>query len=85
MMGADGRLIFVGISIARYLIVEIEERTCDLAPEIFGNQVAVAANKVFGLTAARKMECHHQALEKAPAPCALAGPCCGERCAAYRN
>jgi hypothetical protein len=84
-MAADGRLISVGISIALLLIVEIEERSCDLAPEIFGNQMAIMADQVLGLTAARKMKCHHQALEKAPAPHAAAVRCSGERWTAYRN
>jgi hypothetical protein len=69
MVGADGRLISVGISISLFLIVEVRESACVLAQEFFGDQIAIATDQLSRLAAPRNVKRHDDALEKALAPC----------------
>jgi len=69
MMGVDGRLISVGISIALFLIVEVGESICLSAQGFFGDQIAIATDELSRLAATRNVKRHDHALEKAFAPC----------------
>jgi hypothetical protein len=51
MIRVDGRLISIGILTALSFVVEIEDCTRHLAPEILGNQMAVVMNDVSRLAA----------------------------------
>jgi hypothetical protein len=67
MIRVDGRLISIGILTALSFVVEIEDCTRHLAPEIPGNQMAVVMNDVSRLAATRKLKRYDHAREKAPA------------------
>jgi hypothetical protein len=79
MIGADGRLISVGISITLFLIVEVRESACVLAQGFFGDQIAIPTDELSRLAATRYVKRHDHALEKALAPCLGNGRLLDER------
>jgi hypothetical protein len=64
MIRVDGRLISIGILTAFSFVVEIEDCTRHLAPEILGNQMAVVMNDVSRLAATRRLKRYDHAVKR---------------------